>query len=67
MAENNKREGNGERWRELCEAAAIEPDSDKLVSLVRQILRAFDEHDQVVALSRRPQMSQSNWEQTTRS
>lgn len=40
-------------WRELCAAAAKEPDSEKVVSLVHQILRAFDERDQAVALSRR--------------
>jgi len=38
MAENNR-----EDWRELCAAAAKEPDSDKLFSLVNQILEAFDE------------------------
>jgi hypothetical protein len=35
-------ESNRERWRELCAAAAEEPDSDKLLLLVRQILDAFD-------------------------
>ncbi len=39
-------------WRELCAAAAEEPDSEKLVSLVNQILQAFDERDQ--ELSTRP-------------
>jgi hypothetical protein len=38
MAENNQ-----EDWRELCAAAAKEPDSDKLFSLVNQILEAFDD------------------------
>jgi hypothetical protein len=32
-----------EDWRELCAAAAKEPDSDKLFSLVIQILKAFDD------------------------
>ncbi|HEX4425256.1 MAG TPA: hypothetical protein VH079_07640 [Terriglobales bacterium] len=31
-------------WRELCAAAANEPDSDKLFSLVNQILKVFDDH-----------------------
>ncbi len=30
-------------WRELCAAAASEPDSEKLISLVAQILEAFDD------------------------
>ncbi len=32
-------------WRELCAAAAEEPDSEKLISLVDRILRAFDDRD----------------------
>jgi hypothetical protein len=35
-------ESNRERWRELCAAAAEEPDSDKLLFLVSQILDAFE-------------------------
>jgi hypothetical protein len=38
-------ESNGKDWRELCAAAAEEPDSEKLVSLVNQILLAFDERE----------------------
>jgi hypothetical protein len=38
--------GNGKDWRELCAEAAEEPDSEKVVSLVNQILQAFDECDQ---------------------
>jgi hypothetical protein len=49
MAENKHK-----HWRELCAAAAEEPDSEKLVSLVNQILQAFDERDQEVILSKRP-------------
>lgn len=37
--------GKQENWRELCAAAASEPDSEKLASLVHQILAAFDEKD----------------------
>jgi hypothetical protein len=38
MAESNQAD-----WRELCTAAAEEPDSEKLVSLVNQILDVFDD------------------------
>ena len=38
--------GNGKDWRELCAEAADEPDSERVVSLVNQILQAFDECDQ---------------------
>jgi hypothetical protein len=38
MAESNRVD-----WRELCAAAAKEPDSEKLFSLVNQILKAFDD------------------------
>jgi hypothetical protein len=57
-----------ERWRELCAAAAIEPDSDKLVSLVEQILEAFDEdeHGRVDSRSRSLQPRQSTFERMTR-
>jgi hypothetical protein len=40
--------GNGKDWRELCAEAAHEPDSERVVSLVNQILEAFDECDQNV-------------------
>ena len=52
MAETNNygRESSVKDWRELCAAAAVEPDSEKLVALVDQILHAFDEHDQAVTL-----------------
>lgn len=46
MAENK-----GKDWRELCAAAAVEPDPKKVASLVNQILQVFDERDQGVALS----------------
>ena len=42
MAENKS---NGADWRELCAAASEEPDSDRLVSLVHQILQVFEELD----------------------
>lgn len=38
-------ETDGKNWRELCAAATEEPDSEKLVSLVNQILQVFDERD----------------------
>jgi hypothetical protein len=37
---------NGKDWRELCAAVTVERDSDKLFSLVTQILQVFDERDQ---------------------
>ena len=45
---------NEKDWRELCAAAAEEPDSEKLISLVNQILEAFDTRDQAVARARQP-------------
>ncbi len=47
-------ENNGQGWRELCAAAAVEPDAQKLASLVDQILQAFDERDREVFSRRRP-------------
>lgn len=41
-------------WRELCAAAAEEPDSEKLASLVNQILEVFDERDREVTPSTGP-------------
>lgn len=39
-------ECDGKDWRELCAAAAEEPDSERLVSLVNQILQVLDEGDE---------------------
>jgi hypothetical protein len=36
-------EGNRIDWRELCAAAAQEPDSEKLAELVDQLIKALDE------------------------
>jgi hypothetical protein len=33
------------KWRDLCVAAVKEPDSEKLASLVTQILQTFEEGD----------------------
>jgi hypothetical protein len=35
----------GKDWRELCAEAAEEPDSERVASLVNQILQAFDDVD----------------------
>ncbi|MGB6387554.1 MAG: hypothetical protein WBD25_11185 [Terriglobales bacterium] len=43
----------GKDWRELCAEVAEEPDSEKVVSLVHQILQAFDECDQKVIAAAR--------------
>jgi hypothetical protein len=56
MPESN---GDGRDWRELCAAAAEEPDSQKLFHLVNQILRAFDERDQNSPLQNARGQSQS--------
>jgi len=42
-------ESNAKNWRELCAAAVNEKDSEKLVSLVAQILQAFDEGDHAIS------------------
>jgi hypothetical protein len=47
MAESNRTD-----WRELCAAAATEPDSQKLADLVDQIIRALDERGEGIALPR---------------
>jgi hypothetical protein len=43
LKEPSMAESNGRDWRDLCAAAAKEPDSEKLVSLVNEILKAFDD------------------------
>lgn len=35
-----------ERWRKLCEQAAVEQDSRKLMELVKEINRLLEEKDQ---------------------
>lgn len=44
---------NGKHWRELCAEVAEEPDSDRVVSLVNQILQVLDECDREVMTSQR--------------
>jgi hypothetical protein len=39
-------ESTGKDWQDLCAEAAAEPDSERVISLVHQILQAFDECDQ---------------------
>ena len=41
MSEQNK-----ERWRELCELAAVEPDPQKLHELVKEIIRVLEAKEQ---------------------
>jgi hypothetical protein len=36
-------EGNVERWRELCELAAKEQDSNRLMKLTEEVVRLIDE------------------------
>jgi len=42
MAESNQTD-----WRELCAAAATEPDSERLADLVDQIIKALDERGEL--------------------
>jgi hypothetical protein len=35
----------GEPWRKLCERAAVEQDSDKLLELTAEINRILEEHE----------------------
>ena len=43
---NKMGSSSGKHWRELCAEASEEPDSERVISLVNQILRAFEECDQ---------------------
>jgi hypothetical protein len=36
----------GERWKELCEQAAVEQDAEKLLELTREINRLLEEKEQ---------------------
>jgi hypothetical protein len=45
MVESDNTDTNKD-WRELCAEVVDETDSRKVVSLVNQILQAFDERDQ---------------------
>jgi hypothetical protein len=52
---------NPRDWRTLCAEAAEEPDSERVVTLVNQILQAFDEQDQKSAsLNRSSGVSAAN-------
>lgn len=35
----------GERWRVLCQEAAVEQDPDKFMELIHEITRLFDEKE----------------------
>ena len=45
-------ESHEKRWRALCAAAAQEPNSEKVASLVDQILEALDEQKKVIRTDR---------------
>ncbi len=47
-------ESNAKDWRELCAAASRELDSERLFSLVNEILEAFDQHDAKSVQMKRP-------------
>jgi hypothetical protein len=48
-----------ERWRELCELAAVEQDSNKLHELVKELIRVLEAKEQ------RSQQASSNTDSTT--
>jgi len=43
---------NGERWRVLCEQAAVEQDHDRLLMLIRDINGLLDEKEARLAAAR---------------
>jgi hypothetical protein len=45
----------GERWRWLCEQAAVEQDSEKLLELTKEIVRLLDEKERRLKGARKPQ------------
>lgn len=42
-------EGNQTDWRELCAAATIEPNSERLADLVDQLIKALDERERAAS------------------
>jgi hypothetical protein len=46
-------------WRELCKAAANEPDPKKLMALIAEIIRALDERDERRNIARENQKTAS--------
>jgi hypothetical protein len=42
-------------WRELCKAAANEPDPEKMMELIAELIKALDEHEK-----KQRQISQGN-------
>jgi hypothetical protein len=51
---NKMGSSSGKHWRELCAEASEEPDSERVISLVNQILRAFEECDQRLSTPKPP-------------
>jgi hypothetical protein len=43
-----------EHWQELCEQAAVEQDSEKLIQLVREINRLLEEKQNRLKSARQP-------------
>jgi len=43
---------NDDRWRQLCEQAAVEQDPDKLMELVKEIERLFSEKEEQLKANR---------------
>ena len=47
-------EKNVERWMELCELAAKEPDPNRLISLTNEIVRLLDERRKSLEIPKDP-------------
>jgi hypothetical protein len=45
---------SGEGWRKLCEQAAIEQDSDRLLELIKEINRLLEEKEELLKSARKP-------------
>jgi hypothetical protein len=43
-----------ERWRKLCEQAAIEQDSDRLLELIQEITRLLEEKEERLKKAKKP-------------
>lgn len=46
-------------WRELCEAAARETDSEKLLELIQKLTKALDERAALESAARPPALTRS--------
>lgn len=49
-----------DRWRKLCEQAAVEQDSDRLIELAKEINRLLEEKEERLKNLRKPRISPNN-------